>query len=110
MIVEVDGKPTPTVEALDGVLQKATKDKKDNVPLLVGFERAGQRLLTVIDVGRAGLEDPGLEARKAWVPVSVQVADPGARRQAWAWRRDRRPGDAGARQRPLRRQGSRSAT
>ena len=40
---------------------------------LVGFERAGERLLTVIDVGRAGLEDPGLEARKAWVPVSVQV-------------------------------------
>ena len=73
VIVEVDGTPTPTVAALDGVLQRLTKDKKDNVPLLVGFERAGQRLLTVIDVGRAGLEDPGLEARKAWVPVSVQV-------------------------------------
>ena len=27
----------------------------------------------MIDVGLAGLEDPGLEARKAWVPVSVQV-------------------------------------
>ena len=71
VIVEVDGTPTPTVAALDGVLQKATKDKKDNIPLLVGFERAGQRLLTVM--GLAGLEDPGLEARKAWVPVTVQV-------------------------------------
>jgi serine protease Do len=27
-------------------------------------------------VGRAGIEDPGLETRKAWVPVSVQVLTP----------------------------------
>ena len=73
VIVELDGTPTPTLAALDDVLARATKDKKDTIPLLVGFERAGQRLLTVIDVGLAGLEDPGLEARKAWVPVSVQV-------------------------------------
>jgi serine protease Do len=73
VIVEVDGKPTPSLAAFEAVLQKATTDKKDTIPLLVGFERAGQRLLTVIDVGLAGLEDPGLEARKAWVPVTVQV-------------------------------------
>jgi serine protease Do len=30
-------------------------------------------MLTVLEVGRAGLEDPGLETRKAWIPVSVQV-------------------------------------
>ena len=30
-------------------------------------------MLTVVDVGRPGLHDPGLEARKAWVPVTVQV-------------------------------------
>ena len=74
---------------------------KDSVPLLVGFERAGQRLLTVIDVGAAGLEDPGLEARKAWVPVSVQVADARAGRQARAGGGDRRAGHAGAEQRGL---------
>jgi len=73
VIVEVDGKPTPSVEALERVLAAATRNKQDSVPLLVGFERAGQRLLTVLDAGEAGLEDPGLEARKAWVPVSVQV-------------------------------------
>ena len=33
-------------------------------------------MLTVVEVGRAGLEDPGLETRKAWVPVSVQVLTP----------------------------------
>ncbi|MEO7276009.1 MAG: PDZ domain-containing protein [Vicinamibacterales bacterium] len=73
IIVEVDGKPTPSLEALDAVLAAATKHQQDSIPLLVGFERSGQRLLTVIDVGETGLEDPGLEARKAWVPVSVQV-------------------------------------
>ena len=73
VIVEVGGTPTPALAALDDVLERATKDRKDSTQLLVGFERAGQRLLTVIDVGEAGLEDPGLEARKAWVPVSVQV-------------------------------------
>ncbi len=73
IIVEVDGKPTPSVEALEAILTAATKNKQDSVPLLVGFERSSQRLLTVIDVGDPGLEDPGLEARKAWVPVSVQV-------------------------------------
>jgi S1-C subfamily serine protease len=39
----------------------------------VTFEREGERLLTGVEVGRAGLQDPGLEARKAWVPVTVQV-------------------------------------
>ena len=33
-------------------------------------------MLTVVEVGRAGLEDPGLETRKAWMPVSVQVLTP----------------------------------
>ena len=73
VIVEVDGTPTPTLAALEDVLDAGDEGQEGHVPLLVGFERAGQRLLTVIDVGQAGLEDPGLEARKAWVPVSVQV-------------------------------------
>jgi serine protease Do len=73
VIVEVDGKATPTLKALEDILDRVARGKKETVPLLVGFERAGQRLLTVLEVGQAGLEDPGLEARKAWVPVSVQV-------------------------------------
>lgn len=30
-------------------------------------------MLTVLEIGRPGLEDPGLETRKAWIPISVQV-------------------------------------
>jgi serine protease Do len=73
VIVEVDGKPTPTLKSLEKILDGATTEEKESVPLLVAFERGGQRMLTVIDVAQAGLQDPGLEARKAWVPVSVQV-------------------------------------
>jgi serine protease Do len=73
VILELDGKPTPTLESLENILDAATVEEKDTVPLLVAFDRGGQRMLTVIDVAQAGLQDPGLEARKAWVPVSVQV-------------------------------------
>ena len=73
VIVSVDGKAIGSFEALEKTIEVLTRGKEERVAALVGFERAGERLLTVIDVGRAGLEDPGLEARKAWVPVSVQV-------------------------------------
>ena len=66
------------------------------MPLLVGFERAGQRLLTVIDVGAAGLEDPGLEARKAWMPVSVQVLTRELAEKLGLADSDGSPGHAGA--------------
>jgi serine protease Do len=73
VIVAIDDRPIPGLDALEGAVDALTKDKEERVPALVAFERTGERLLTVVDLGRAGLEDPGLEARKAWVPVSVQV-------------------------------------
>ena len=76
MIVTLDGKDIRNVATLQEQLTQATRGKEDRVPLLVGFDRSGERLLTVIEAGRAGLEDPGLEARKAWVAVNVQVLTP----------------------------------
>jgi serine protease Do len=73
VIVAVDEMPTTGFDALESVVDRLTRERADRVPALVTFERAGERLLTVVDLGRPGLEDPGLEARKAWVPVSVQV-------------------------------------
>ena len=73
VIVQVDGTPVKNLDELDAAVKRLTQEKKDDAPALVSFERAGQRLLTVVDLGQSGLEDPGLEARKAWVPVSVQV-------------------------------------
>jgi serine protease Do len=73
VILAVDDKPVASFEALERLVDSLTRGKDTRVPALVAFDRAGERLLTVIDLGRPGLEDPGLEARKAWVPISVQV-------------------------------------
>jgi serine protease Do len=73
VIVSIGEKPVTTVEALEREVDALTKGKDEKVSTLIGVDRAGERLLTVVEVGRAGLEDPGLEARKAWVPVTVQV-------------------------------------
>ena len=73
VVVELDGKSVKSVEALKTVVEQLTKGKSEPIASLVTFDRGRQRMLTVIEVGRAGLEDPGLETRKAWIPVSVQV-------------------------------------
>jgi serine protease Do len=73
VVVEIDGKPVKNVQALTTVLEERTKGQKESASVLVTFERKRERMLTVLEVGQPGLEDPGLETRKAWVPVSVQV-------------------------------------
>ena len=73
VIVSIDQKPVNGFDALERAVEEVVKGKDEPSPVLVAFERSGERLLTVVDLGRAGLEDPGLETRKAWVPISVQV-------------------------------------
>jgi S1-C subfamily serine protease len=73
VIVMIEERPIGGFEALEKAVEAMTRDRTERVPAMVAFERTGERLLTVIDLGRPGLEDPGLEARKAWVPISVQV-------------------------------------
>ncbi|MBD0324472.1 MAG: PDZ domain-containing protein, partial [Aldersonia sp.] len=73
IVVEIDGKPVKSVADLNRVIEGLTKDVSEPVGALFAFDRGRQRMLTVLEVGRAGLEDPGLETRKAWIPVSVQV-------------------------------------
>ena len=73
VIVEIDGTPVPHIDGLNAIIEQQTKGKTDPVSALVAFDRGRQRMLTVVEIGRPGLEDPGLETRKAWIPVSVQV-------------------------------------
>jgi serine protease Do len=73
VIVSIDSQTVPAFEALAATLDKLMRGQEGRVPVLVTFDRAGERLLTVVEIGRPGLEDPGLEARKAWIPISVQV-------------------------------------
>jgi serine protease Do len=73
VIVDLDGTALRDLQALGAAVDRITEGQADSVSTLVTFERGGQRLLTVVDVGLAEVTDLGLEARKAWVPVSVQV-------------------------------------
>jgi serine protease Do len=73
VIVAIEDRPTNRFEALEAAVKALSQNSEERTAALVTFERSGERLLTVVDIGRVGLEDPGLEARKAWVPVSVQV-------------------------------------
>jgi serine protease Do len=73
VIVSVDGKPVKDVEGLTAIVNQLAQSEDSPVKVLIGFDRGVERLLTVVEIGRAGLQDPGLEARKAWVPITVQV-------------------------------------
>jgi len=76
IIVALDNEKVHDIDALVKAAERIVSGKTEPVPALVTFERRGERLLTVVEVGRPGLQDPGLEARKAWVPVNVQVLTP----------------------------------
>ena len=69
----VGGKPVNNVADLIATTEALTKDKKAPVPTTVHFDRKTEHFLTVVKVGIQELEDPGLEARKAWLPVALQV-------------------------------------
>ena len=73
MIKTVSGKPVNNVADLIDLTRELTKDKKTPVPVAVEFTRRAERFLTVVKVGIRDQDDPGLEARKAWLPVAVQV-------------------------------------
>jgi serine protease Do len=73
IILAVDDEKVNDIDALTKTTERLTKGKTEPVSALVAFDRRGERLLTVVELGRPGLQDPGLEARKAWIPVNVQV-------------------------------------
>jgi serine protease Do len=73
IILSVDDEKVNDIETLMKTTEQLTKGKTVPVSALVAFDRRGERLLTVVELGRPGLQDPGLEARKAWIAVNVQV-------------------------------------
>ena len=69
----VNGNPIHNVAGLTATTAELTRGKKSPVPTTVNFNRKTERFLAVVKVGIQELEDPGLEARKAWLPVAIQV-------------------------------------
>jgi len=73
VIVAVGGEPVTGVRALKELTADLTEDAKEPVPALIGFERKTAKFVTVVKVGIKELQDPGLEVKKAWLPVETQV-------------------------------------
>jgi serine protease Do len=76
VIVALGGEPVKNVDGLVGVADRLVKGRTEPLPVLVAFDRRAERMLTVLELARPGLQDPGAEARKAWVPVAVQAITP----------------------------------
>ena len=76
VVVEIDGKPVRSLADLQE-RTAAALGTGERASLLVTYERGLERRVTVVDVSSApSLTDGGTEARKAWVPVAVQVLTP----------------------------------
>lgn len=73
VLLQLNGQPVRSMEALTSQTAQLTHGKSEAVPTLVTFARQGQELVTVVEVGIEDLNDPGKEVVKAWVPVATQV-------------------------------------
>ncbi len=73
VIVSVAGKPVDSPEALVKATGDIVRTAKAPVPTIVGFERAAEKLLTVVEVGIRAPQQPPQEARRGWLPVNTQV-------------------------------------
>lgn len=73
VLVAVAGKPVRNLEELRAATAELTAGATEPVPLLTEFERKTEKFVTVVKVGIQEIEDPGLEVKKAWLPVETQV-------------------------------------
>lgn len=72
VIVELQSHSVRDLADLERQTQAAL-GAKARAKVLVGFDRGRERYLTVVDAGEVVADAPPREARKAWVPVEVQV-------------------------------------
>lgn len=73
VIVSIGGEPVVNVAAMRAATATLTADSDTPVQTLTEFERKNGQFLTVVEVGTTELQDPGLEVKKAWLPVEAQV-------------------------------------
>lgn len=74
VIVEVDGKAVRDAAHFGEITKALLKDRTEpTTPVLVAFERESRRYLTVARVGLQELRTPGVEVKKAWLPIETQV-------------------------------------
>lgn len=73
VIVKVGDKKIISVEALREITRQTLEGKTDLVPVMVDFIRGKKQYATVVKIGKQENSKSGVEARKAWLPVDMQV-------------------------------------
>jgi len=73
ILVKVGDDPIKDLDDLVETTAALTQDATEPVPVLATFERKAATFVTAVEVGIRELNDPGLEVKKAWLPVSTQV-------------------------------------
>ncbi len=73
VIREVAGRPVANLEELIAMSKDLTRDHTEPVPAIVRFARTPEDLLSVVEIGRKPKDKPAADARKAWLPVALQV-------------------------------------
>ncbi|MFP4502019.1 MAG: PDZ domain-containing protein [Candidatus Hydrogenedentota bacterium] len=73
IIVQVNGAKVRNVAQLREATEEILADNEETVPVLTTYERKTEEFVTVVEVGSKELEDPGLEVKKAWLPLETQV-------------------------------------
>ena len=73
VIVGVGDQDISNVAEFVQATKALTKGADDPVEVLTRFERKTGEFVTVVEVGLEEINDPGLEVKKAWLPVETQV-------------------------------------
>lgn len=73
VIIKMGDTPVTSLEDLRNATDELMKDSTEPTPVLTTFQRGSETLVTVVEVGISELNDPGLEVKKAWLPVKTQV-------------------------------------
>lgn len=76
IITRVADKPVNNCADLLAITESLTTGKENPIPVLVGFERAAEKLVTVVKVGPAPQSTKPLQAEKPWFGASTQVLTP----------------------------------
>jgi serine protease Do len=75
LVFEIEGHPIRSVADMEAQT-KALSTPGARTKALVGFERNRERYLTVVEIGSVAADEPPRDAKKAWVPVTLQVLTP----------------------------------
>ena len=73
MLTEINDTPIRNVAEMQDVTDKNHHREIQTRPDTPRLSPKTEQLLTVVRVGIKELEDPGLEAQKAWLPVAAQA-------------------------------------